>query len=49
MTLLSEKPFNMADYCIGQAARTVPSKIALLVYDVHRPDKPAETWTFAEL
>ena len=49
MTLPTEKPFNMADYCIGQAARAVPSKTALLVYDVHRPDKPAETWTFAEL
>ena len=49
MTLPSDKPFNMADYCIGQAARSVPSKIALLVYEVHRPDEPAETWTFAEL
>ena len=49
MTLPTEKPFNMADYCIGQAARAVPSKTALLVYEVHRPDEPAETWTFAEL
>ena len=43
------QPFNMADYCIGQAARAMPSKAALLVYEVHHPDKPSEAWTFAEL
>jgi acetyl-CoA synthetase len=49
MTLERGQPFNMADYCVGEAARLVPSKTALLVYDVHNPDEAAETWSFAEL
>ena len=49
MTLRDGQTFNMADYCIGQAARAMPSKAALLVYEVHHPDKPAEVWTFGEL
>ena len=42
MTLPTEKPFNMADYCIGQTARMVPSKTALLVYETHRANEPAD-------
>ena len=49
MTLRDGQTFNMADYCIGQAARAMPSKAALLVYEVYHPDKPAEVWTFGEL
>jgi acyl-coenzyme A synthetase/AMP-(fatty) acid ligase len=46
---LGQQPFNMAEYCIGRAARLTPSKTALLVYDVGEPSQPSEIWTFAEL
>jgi acetyl-CoA synthetase len=40
--------FNMAAYCIGRAAATVPDKPGLLVLDdPSRP--PAEVWTYAAL
>lgn len=42
-------PFNMADYAIGRAARSTPDKTALLVYDTATPDRPQESWTFAEI
>ncbi|AGK57707.1 AMP-dependent synthetase and ligase [Hyphomicrobium denitrificans 1NES1] len=41
--------FNMAEYAIGRAAREMPEKTALLVYDVENPRDPLEAWTFAEL
>lgn len=41
--------FNMADYAIGRAARSTPDKTALLVYDTATPDRPLESWTFAEI
>lgn len=47
MNLERTKTFNMAEYAIGRAARYWPSKTALLVYDVTRPDEAQETWTFA--
>jgi acetyl-CoA synthetase len=49
MTLGCPEPFNMAEYCIGRAARQSPSKAALLVYDVREPDEPCEAWTYGEL
>jgi acetyl-CoA synthetase len=49
MTPVSGQEFNMAEYCVGRAARSSPSKTALLVYDAHNPDEPVETWSFAEL
>jgi acyl-coenzyme A synthetase/AMP-(fatty) acid ligase len=45
----SDKPFNMAEYAIGRAAREAPSKSALLVYDTRTPETPEETWSFQEL
>jgi acetyl-CoA synthetase len=44
-----KKPFNMAEYAVGRAARQVPSKPALLVYDTQSPETPSETWSFEEL
>ncbi len=43
------KPFNMAEYAIGRAARRTPSKEALLVYDTRAPETPLETWSFEKL
>ncbi len=41
--------FNLADYCVGQAAQAVPGKAALLVVDdVDRPET-AERWTYQAL
>lgn len=42
-------PFNMAQYCIGQAARTRPDHPALIVIDDPKATQPAEVWTFREL
>ena len=41
--------FNMAAYCIGQAAATRPNAPALIVVDDPGARAPAEVWTFAEL
>lgn len=44
--------FNMANYCIGRAARANPDKNALLVFDTAEPLSDAdaiEQWTFAGL
>ncbi|WP_414462642.1 class I adenylate-forming enzyme family protein [Hyphomicrobium sp. DY-1] len=49
MTPLDGTPFNMADYAIGRAARSTPDKTALLVYDTATPERPQESWTFAEI
>ena len=41
--------FNLADHCVGHAARAVPGKAALLVVDdVDRPET-AERWTYQAL
>lgn len=42
-------PFNMAAYCIGQAARTRPNHPALIVIDDPKSARPCELWTFREL
>ncbi|MFT3730748.1 MAG: class I adenylate-forming enzyme family protein [Hyphomicrobium sp.] len=49
MTAAEETSFNIADYAIGRVARRTPGKIALLVHDTHSPDRPTESWTFAEI
>ncbi|CCB65159.1 MULTISPECIES: class I adenylate-forming enzyme family protein [unclassified Hyphomicrobium] len=49
MTPLDGTPFNMAEYAIGRAARSTPDKTALLVYDTATPERPQESWTFAEI
>jgi len=49
MTKTDDRPFNMADYAIGRAAREMPDKTALLVYDTRTPTRPRESWTFAEI
>jgi len=41
--------FNMAAYCIGQAAAARPSAHALVVIDDAGAGTPSEVWTFAEL
>jgi acyl-coenzyme A synthetase/AMP-(fatty) acid ligase len=41
--------FNMAAYCLAQAAHETPDKPALVVIDNVEAEEPAETWTFAEL
>jgi acetyl-CoA synthetase len=42
-------PFNMARYCIGEAARHTPDKVALIVVADALAAAPSETWTFAKL
>lgn len=43
------KPFNLADHCVGRAARATPDKTALIVVgDANTPER-AERWTYAEL
>lgn len=42
-------PFNMARYCIGEAAGRTPDKVALIVIADALDAAPAETWTFAQL
>ncbi|HEY8130024.1 MAG TPA: class I adenylate-forming enzyme family protein [Hyphomicrobium sp.] len=44
-----KKPFNMAEYAVGRAARQAPSKPALLIYDTRTPETPSETWSFEDL
>ncbi len=49
MTPIDDRPFNMAEYAVGRAARQTPDKAALLVYDTGSPEHPSETWSFSEL
>lgn len=42
--------FNMAHYCLANAAQTTPDKIALIVVsDAHAPIEQAERWTYRQL
>ena len=42
-------PFNMTEYCIGQAARSRPNHPALIVINDPKSAHPGEVWTFGEL
>jgi acetyl-CoA synthetase len=46
---VSDAPFNMARYCIAQAAAETPVKAALIVIDDAQSCHATETWTFAQL
>lgn len=42
--------FNMARYCLEEAARSTPDKVALIVVsDAHAPAQQAECWSYAQL
>lgn len=41
--------FNMARYCIGQAAAATPDKTALLVYNTPDAREPVEDWGFGDI
>jgi acyl-coenzyme A synthetase/AMP-(fatty) acid ligase len=46
---LIAKSFNLADHCVGRAARATPDKAALIVVgDAGKPEQ-AERWTYAAL
>jgi acetyl-CoA synthetase len=49
MTVRIPHAFNMADYCIGRAARATPEKTALLVYNVPEANAPVEQWSYISL
>jgi acetyl-CoA synthetase len=49
MTETPSAPFNMARYCIGQAAKLQPEKPALLIYNRPAADEPCEAWRFIDL
>ena len=43
------RPFNMARYCIANAAAATPDKTALLVYNVPDAREPVEEWRFKDI
>lgn len=43
------RPFNMAAYCLKEAARATPEKPALIVMDDADSALPAEVWSYAAL
>lgn len=49
LSLDADAPFNMAHYCIRQAASQTPDKTALLVYNVPGAEVPVEEWRFRDI
>lgn len=49
MTERRGTPFNMAQYCIGAAAKARPEHTALVVIKDAETAAPVETWTYADL
>jgi acetyl-CoA synthetase len=49
MTADGKRPFNMAQYCIANAAAATPHKTALLVYNSPGANHPVEEWSFDDI